>query len=423
MAHPTHATYDEVPYEFRPFIRSYPDHLATIATLFGMKPPSAARSRVLELGCALGGNLIPMAINLPNSQFLGIDASARQIADGQAIIKKLGLQNIELRLANILDVNDSYGMFDYIVCHGVYSWVSPEAQEKILSICSKNLKPMGVAYVSYNVYPGWHMLGMIRDMMIYHAGRFSRVQDRVAQARALLDFLSQSTSPQLSSYNAMLKESVEYLRKHSDTYLLHDYLEEHNYPLYFYQFIERAAAAQLSFLSESDLSDMLLARFPPEAQKTLQKISLGDIIHMEQYMDFLGRRTFRQTLLCHQGIPISRNLQPQFLQGMFITANCRPISANPDYSTQNPEQFQSPKGTMTLADPFQRPPWRCSSKQRPCRLPSMIYASLPVRSSAEPMIPLFQRKMIFRPWAEWSCRASASAMSISSSPRPFLPPP
>ena len=173
MAHPTHASYDEVPYEFRPFVRSYPDHLATIATLFGMKPQSADRSRILELGCAMGGNLIPMAINLPNSQFLGIDLSARQIADGQAMIKKLGLQNIELRHANILDVDDSYGMFDYILCHGVYSWVSPEAQEKILSICSKNLKPMGVAYVSYNVYPGWHMFGMIRDMMIYHAGRFS----------------------------------------------------------------------------------------------------------------------------------------------------------------------------------------------------------------------------------------------------------
>lgn len=354
MAHPTHASYDEVPYESRPFVRSYPDHLATLATLLGMKPQPADRSRILELGCAMGGNLIPMAINLPNSQFLGIDLSTRQIADGQAIVKKLSLRNIELRHVDILEVDDSYGMFDYILCHGVYSWVSPEAQEKILSICSKNLKPMGVAYVSYNVYPGWHMFGMIRDMMIYHAGRFSNIPHRVAQARALLDFLSQSTPPQLNSYNAMLKESVEYLRKHSDIYLLHDYLEEHNYPLYFYQFIERAAGAQLSFLSESDLSDMLLGRFSAEAQNTLQKISLGDIIHMEQYMDFLGRRTFRQTLLCHQGIPINRNLQSEFLRGMLITANCKPTSANPDYSTTNPEPFQSPKGTMTITDPLSK---------------------------------------------------------------------
>lgn len=352
MAHPTHVSYDEFPYEFKAFAVSHPDRLATIATLFGMKPQSPARCRVLEMGCAMGGNLIPMAINLPGSQFLGVDLSARQIADGRAIIEKLGLQNIELRHASILDVDADYGMFDYIICHGVYSWVPREAQDKILSICSKNLNPMGVAYVSYNVYPGWHMSGMIREMMIYHAGRFSRATDRIAQARALLDFLSKSVPPQLSAYNTMLKESLDYLRNMSDAYLLHEYLEEHNEPLYFYQFIERAGAAELSFLSESNLSEMLISRFPPEAQKTIQKISLGDIIHVEQYMDFLGRRTFRQTLLCHQHIPISRILQAAPLHGMLVTANFKPLSETPNYATEGPEQFKGPRGQITLTDPY-----------------------------------------------------------------------
>jgi methyltransferase-like protein/ubiquinone/menaquinone biosynthesis C-methylase UbiE len=352
LVHPTHVSYDEIPYEFNAFAVSHPDRLATIATLFGMNPQSPARCRVLELGCAMGGNLIPMAINLPHSQFLGIDASARQIADGRAIIEKLGVQNIDLRHASILEVDDSYEMFDYIICHGVYSWVPREAQDKILSICSKNLKPMGFAYVSYNVYPGWHMSGMIRDMMIYHAGRFSAGRDRIAQARALLDFLSKSVPSQLNAYNTMLKESLDYLRNMSDPYLLHEYLEEYNEPLYFYQFIERAAAAQLRFLSESNLSEMLISRFPPEAQKTIQKISLGDIIRMEQYMDFLGRRTFRQTLLCHENIPINRILQIAPLHSMFITANFKPVSETPSYATEGPEQFKGPRGQITLTDPY-----------------------------------------------------------------------
>lgn len=351
MAHPTHTSYDEVPYEFLAFPLSYPDRLATIATLFGMKPQPAARCRLLELGCARGGNLIPMAINLPGSQFLGVDFSARQIADGQAVIEKLGLKNIELRQANIQDIDESLGLFDYIICHGVYSWVSHEVQNKILSICSKNLKPMGVAYVSYNVYPGWHMLQMIRDMMIYHASRFSRPADRVAQARALLDFLSQSVPSQLNTYSALLKESLETLRKQSDIYLLHEYLEEYNEPLYFYQFVERAAAAGLNFLGESNLSEMLISRFAPEVQKTLQKISL-DIVHTEQYMDFLGRRIFRQTLLCHQNISFTRTLKPASLQGMLITATCKPVSDNPNYSTVGPEKFQGSIGHVTLSDPY-----------------------------------------------------------------------
>jgi len=354
LAHPTHPSYDEVPYEFNAFAVSYPDRLATIATLFGMKPESPAHCHVLELGCGIGGNLIPMAINLPGSHFLGIDLSVRQIADGKAVIDKLGLKNIELRQADILGIDDSYGLFDYIICHGVYSWVPREVQDKILSICSKNLKPMGIAYVSYNVYPGWHMLGTIRDMMLYYAGRFSKTPDQIAQSRALLDFLSQSVSLQLTTYSAMLKESLEYLRKKSDTYLFHEYLEEHNAPLYFYQFIERTAKAQLNFLCESNLAEMRLDRFPPEVQKTLQKISLGDVIHMEQYIDFLTRRTFRESLFCHQHIPTTRGLQVAPLHSMLITAQCQPASANPDYSTVSPLQFQARRGTVTLTDPYQK---------------------------------------------------------------------
>jgi methyltransferase-like protein/ubiquinone/menaquinone biosynthesis C-methylase UbiE len=348
---PTLTTYDEVPYEFRSFTVTYPDHLATIATLFGLKPQNPAHCCILELGCASGGNLIPMAINLPNSQFLGIDLSTRQVGNGKAIIEKLGLKNIELRHANILEVDESYGTFDYMISHGVYSWVPPQVQDKILSICSKNLKPMGIAYVSYNVYPGWHMFGMIRDMMLYHSGRFSKTQDRIAQSRALLAFLSQSAPPQLTSYGAMLKESLDYLQKQSDNYLFHDHLEEYNEPLYFYQFIERAASAKLNFLSESNLTEMTLDRFPPEAQKTLRKISL-DIIHMEQYIDFLSRRTFRQSLLCHQDIPINRNVNPACLHAMLATANCKRVSANPNYTTEGPEQFQGAGGSITVTDPY-----------------------------------------------------------------------
>jgi hypothetical protein len=59
LAHPTHVSYDEVPYEFKAFAVSHPDRLATIATLFSMNPQSPALCRVLELGCARGGNLIP----------------------------------------------------------------------------------------------------------------------------------------------------------------------------------------------------------------------------------------------------------------------------------------------------------------------------------------------------------------------------
>lgn len=80
MSQPQPTSYDEVPYESYPFAQTHPDRLATVATLLGLRPAPVEQCRVLELGCAGGGNLIPMALTLPESTFVGIDLSARQIA-------------------------------------------------------------------------------------------------------------------------------------------------------------------------------------------------------------------------------------------------------------------------------------------------------------------------------------------------------
>src|SRR5262249_54229313 len=150
--------------------------------------------RVLEIGCASGGNIIPMAEQLPGSRFVGIDLSPVQVAAGQRTIERTRLTNVELRNTSVLDVDECLGTFDYVVSHGVYSWVPPAVQNKILEVCSRNLAPNGIAYVSYNTYPGWHMRGLIREMMCYHTARFHDAQTRIRQARALLDFLAKSAS-------------------------------------------------------------------------------------------------------------------------------------------------------------------------------------------------------------------------------------
>src|SRR6266851_5993395 len=153
-------SYDEVPYHSFPFADSHPDRLATVAHLFGLTPPDPQTARILELGCASGGNLLPMAELYPQGRFIGIDLSERQIAAGQQAVTAVGLTNLELRQASILDVDASWGQFDYVIAHGVFSWVPEPVQDKILSICHTNLQPNGIAYISYNTLPGWHMRGM-----------------------------------------------------------------------------------------------------------------------------------------------------------------------------------------------------------------------------------------------------------------------
>jgi methyltransferase-like protein/SAM-dependent methyltransferase len=347
-------SYDEVPYTSYPFLEAHPDRLATLATLFGLTPVDVTRCCVLELGCASGGNLLPLAEVFPGSRFVGVDLSKRQVEAGQGFVQKLGFTNIELRHASIMDVDSKWGMFDYIVCHGVYSWVPTAVQEKILEVCKQNLNPDGVAYVSYNTLPGWHMRGMIRDMMRYHAMRFAEPATRIGQARALLDFLVQAVGNQPDNpYSSLLKMEAEMMKQSEDWYLYHEHLEEINVPIYFHEFVERARAHGLKFLGEAQIRQMVPGNYPAEVEQVLQRLS-QDIIHMEQYMDFLRNRMFRHTLLCHPEKTPEYSLSPKCLRGLHVATVLKPANPLPDLATTASERFNMPVGpaSVQITDPL-----------------------------------------------------------------------
>lgn len=336
-------SYDAVPYESWPFPQSHPDRMATLATLFGMKPQPIDDCRVLEIGCASGGNLIPLACTLPGSKFVGVELSKIQAEEGQKTIDKLGLKNIEIKQINMMDIDESFGKFDYIIAHGVYSWIPDEVQAKLLKICQDNLAPQGVAYISYNTFPGWHYGGMIRDMMLYHTKQFTDPQQRATQARALLDFLSNSVPTENHAYGIMLKNELDMLRQRKDYYLLHEYLEDANHPVYFHEFAERCDKNGLQYLAEADFSTMLSSNFPKEVSETLGRIS-KDIVRNEQYMDFVRNRTFRQTLLCHKDVQLNRNLTPDSIMNLYVASGAKPENDTFDPNLNKPEKFTAPTG-------------------------------------------------------------------------------
>jgi methyltransferase-like protein/cyclopropane fatty-acyl-phospholipid synthase-like methyltransferase len=352
MAEAVPTSYDEVPYDSYPFSQSHPDRLATVATLLGLKPPPVGQCRVLELGCASGGNLIPMALSLPDSTFVGVDQSGRQAADGQKVIAALGLKNIELKHLSILDIHADFGTFDYIIVHGVYSWVPATVQDKILDICAHHLAPTGVAYISYNTYPGWHLRGLIRDIMTFHARQFSQPQVRARQARNLLSFLAKAVAKENSAYSQLLKAEAELLRNRADCYVLHDHLEEINDPVYFYQFAERAAAKGLRYLGETEISSMMPSNYPPEVENVLQLLAT-DVIHLEQYMDFVRNRTFRQTLLCHQDLTPDYTISPERLKALYVASAAKAGTAQPALHSNAVEEFKAQESvTLSTKEPL-----------------------------------------------------------------------
>ena len=152
--------YDEVPYPSQSYASTYPDYLRTHGILRGMNPAAAARCRVLELGCGAGGNLLPMALTLPQSKFIGIDLAAEPILEGKRLIAAAGLTNITLLQGDVCNLTADLGRFDYIIAHGLYSWVPPAVREKLLAVIQASLTPNGVAFVSYNAQPGGHVRQM-----------------------------------------------------------------------------------------------------------------------------------------------------------------------------------------------------------------------------------------------------------------------
>lgn len=314
--------YDVVPYDSHPFSKTHPENLCTIARLFGVAAPDHHDARILELGCGQGGNLLPLAYNLPHSRCLGIDLSARQIEPGQQIIKALGLTNIALRQMSITDIGPDLGQFDYIICHGVYSWVPTEVRDKILSVCRDHLAATGVAYISYNCLPGWHMIHGIRDMMLYHVADFNDPAEKAEQARTMLRFILDSQGREDSAYAAHLQSELDLLSAHRDAYLLHDHLEENNHPIYFHQFVANARRFGLDYLGETDLHTMFADNLGPVVAEKICQIR--DIVKAEQYMDFIRNRRFRCTLLCHDDARIERNLHVEDIERFFITSLARP---------------------------------------------------------------------------------------------------
>jgi methyltransferase-like protein/cyclopropane fatty-acyl-phospholipid synthase-like methyltransferase len=342
-------SYDDVPYPSSPMPQTHPDRLATLATLFGLQPAPVKCCRVLELGCANGGNLIAMAEQVSSSRFVGIDLSGRQIAEGHELIRQLGLTNLELKQLSILDVTPDLGEFDYIICHGVYSWVPREVQAKILAACKQNLAPNGVAFVSYNVYPGWHARGMVRDMMQFHTRNIREPEACTKRAREVLNWLIAAHADSQSSYSKFLREEQNRIEGCRDSYVFHEHLEDVNDPIYFHEFAERAGRNGLEYVGDAEIITSLVEHYPSQVIAKLNQMG-DDLVPREQYLDFLKNRMFRQSLLCHAGVPVTRELKPERIFPLYVASCAQCQSAVVDLRSNKMEEFRAPNGVSACTD-------------------------------------------------------------------------
>ncbi|MBL7977718.1 MAG: class I SAM-dependent methyltransferase [Bacteroidetes Order II. Incertae sedis bacterium] len=314
--------YDEIPYTNQTYPEMAPAQMAVMGRLFGLETFDMAHSRVLEVGCGNGMNLIPLAMAAPESTFEGLDLSETAILEGQKMVEALGIRNLTLFHADVTQWPLKGPSYDFIMAHGVYSWVPPTVRESLLRLYKNRLATTGLGYISFKTYPGAHFYAASRNMMRYHTHDLADPQTQIEQSMALLRFVlsGQPENPTVLHhrfYKDYLQAEWDRLSALPDWYLQHDHLADFSEPFYFHQVHEALAMHGLQYWSDAHFPAMQIRNFPKPVQQVLVQMP---VLVREQYLDFLLGRAFRQALVCHAEIPRSVTSQPESLLSCVVGA-------------------------------------------------------------------------------------------------------
>lgn len=330
--------YAEVTYPGGAFAQTHPARHAAIARLFGVPAPDVATARILEIGCAQGYNLLPLAAQLPGAHFVGIDFSAHELDRGRELADTAGLRNIEFVCADLRTFAPPPGSFDYVIAHGVLSWIPDDAKNALFALCARALSPHGVAYVSYNTYPGWKQREAVRELMLMHLGSIDDPVDRLKVARRVLDSLEKTLAGRPEPHAALIREIVASMQRKHAGHFYHDDLDGVNDPCYFLQFAAWAAEHGLAYLAEAEWETMFPDLLPASARAGLSEFA-GDRLRLEQQLDFLRNRTFRCSLLTHARAPLLPHPDPAALRDCCFGASLRPPVGLPSLAAGTPVRF------------------------------------------------------------------------------------
>ncbi|MCB9744739.1 MAG: methyltransferase domain-containing protein [Alphaproteobacteria bacterium] len=267
-------------------------HLAAAAALRGVRPPLLRGARVLELGCASGGNLIPMAARHPEARFVGVDLSESEILTAQAWSAHHRLENLEWVRADITDWAPE-GQFDFILAHGFLSWVPRAVRAALLSRVRAWLAPEGLAVLSHASPPGSGAKELARRIFLAAAPAEGEPEARVQAGKALLAEITEMHGDADHPFAAALRAQHAQLAQAPWRFLVQDIIPPHFEALSLAQVAEESG---LGFVGDAlPETDAPLGLSPglQAAWATKRGVEAGD------FLDLCVGRGFRRGIWTH----------------------------------------------------------------------------------------------------------------------------
>lgn len=360
------ASFDALPYRHGAIAESHPARVGAIARLLGMPAALPDRARVLELGCGEGMNPLPLAERFPRARFVGVDASAKQIGEGERARQAAKLENVQLICGDLLDYEPEPAAFDYVIAHGVYSWVRDEVKDRVLALCARALAPGGVAYVSYNVHPAWGLLGSVRAIL---RAELARAGDPLAHTARLLPALEAAFAAQPGPHSDLVREALAEMRSKSPALLFHDELECVNDPVTFLDFTAHAERHGLHYLAEAHFASQPFEHLPAGVQSAFAGLDL-DFFSRQQFLDLLGYRRLRNSLLTLAAPPPQRTLDPSAIADCAVRLHLWPVDGRIDLAPGASVRLQGRHGfQLSIEKPAQKAFFAALCETKPGALP------------------------------------------------------
>ena len=298
MTDPVYELYHSHAYPAMSHPATDPSVMAVSAALAGLEVRPPPGSSILEIGCASGHNLLPLAARWPNCRFTGIDFSKSAIEDARETARLAEMPHVEFIEADLRDFVPGDGCgYDYIFAHGIYSWVPEDVQRALLDFCTKHLSSQGVALISYNTLPGWSLRKSIVDVtrnLLVRSGKQSH-----GEILALLAMATGSHTPYARHLNTVLHEMFG----KGDDILPFDDFAPINDPCTFVDFVGKASQSGMRYLGESKLAENFPLDLATYALEVLHSLAAEPLLS-QQMIDVLTNRKFRRSILCRSDAPV-----------------------------------------------------------------------------------------------------------------------